>query len=140
MPFNITQNKEANFIIPSRYRKMENMHIVFWLAKDISWCLNWKTLGVAMAIPTLTIAVVIAWRTRRIRAELAHNLAVTFWIAANSYWMISEFFGFDEVVVWREFTGKHISLLPFLTGAVILLYYYAVQRPADLKRNNPVTL
>ena len=136
----MNHTNEQHYSIPAKFRRMENMHIVFWLAKDISWCLNWKTLGVAMAIPTLAIAIVIAWRTRQIRAELAHNLAVAFWIAANSYWMISEFFGFDEVIVWREFTGRHLSLLPFLTGVAILLYYYIVQRPAELKRNKPVTL
>lgn len=136
----MTQSKEAQYIIPARYRRMENMHIVFWLVKDISWCMIWKELGVAMFIPTLTIAIMIAWRTRQIRAELAHNLAIAFWICANGYWMISEFFGFDEAPVWKEFTGKHIALIPFLTGAAILLYYYTVQRPKDLRSQKAVTM
>lgn len=131
--------EESQYIIPARYRRMENMHIVFWLIKDISWCMIWKELGIAMFIPTLSIAIIIAWRTRRIRAELAHNLAIAFWICANGYWMISEFFGFDEAVVWRNFTGKHMALIPFLTGAVILLFYYIIQRPRDLKAQQPVT-
>lgn len=132
--------KEHQYIIPARYRRMENMHIVFWLVKDISWCMIWKELGIAMFIPTLTIAIIIAWRTRSIRAELAHNLAIAFWITANGYWMISEFFGFDEVAVWKDFTGKHIALIPFLTGAAILLYYYAVQRSKDMKSQKTVTM
>ncbi|MBK6825557.1 MAG: hypothetical protein IPG86_01070 [Chitinophagaceae bacterium] len=119
---------------------MENMHIVFWLVKDISWCMIWKELGIAMFIPTLSIAIIIAWRTRQIRAELAHNLAIAFWICANGYWMISEFFGFDEAVVWRDFTGKHMALIPFLIGAIILLLYYTIQRPRDMKSKQPVTL
>lgn len=127
-------------MIPARYRRMENMHIVFWLVKDISWCMIWKELGIAMFIPTLSIAIIIAWRTRQIRAELAHNLAIAFWICANGYWMISEFFGFDEAVVWRDFTGKHMALIPFLIGAIILLLYYTIQRPRDLKSKQPVTL
>jgi hypothetical protein len=132
--------EEGQYMIPARYRRMENMHIVFWLVKDISWCMIWKELGIAMFIPTLSIAIIIAWRTRQIRAELAHNLAIAFWICANGYWMISEFFGFDEAVVWRDFTGKHMALIPFLIGAIILLLYYTIQRPRDMKAKQPVTL
>jgi len=131
---------ESHYSIPVRYRKMENMHIVFWLLKDISWCMIWKTLGIAMIIPTLTIAIVIAWRTRDIKSELAHNLAVAFWISANSLWMISEFFGFDQLIVWKEFTGKHLALVPFITGAMILLYYYVIQRPRELKGKSVVSM
>jgi len=131
---------QDNYIIPAKYRRMENMHIVFWLLKDISWCMIWKVLGIAMVIPTLSIAILIAWRTRNIKAELAHNLAVAFWISANSYWMISEFFGFDTMIIWREFTGKHLSLLPFLAGSAFLLYYYTVQRPRERKENRTATL
>ncbi len=136
----MSQAKEPLYSIPARYRKMENMHIVFWLLKDISWCMIWKVLGIAMVIPTLSIAIVIAWRTRDIKSELAHNLAVAFWISANSLWMIAEFFSFDEMVVWKEFTGKHLALVPFVTGALILLYYYAVQRPRELKEKSVVTM
>ena len=121
---------ESQYIIPARFRRMENMHIVFWLIKDISWCMIWKELGIAMFIPTLSIAIIIAWRTRHIRAELAHNLAIAFWICANGYWMISEFFGFDEAVV---------ALIPFLIGAAILLLYYTIQRPREMKAQQPVT-
>lgn len=132
--------KEQEYIIPARYRRMENMHIVFWLVKDISWCLIWKALGLAMFIPTLTIAIIIAWRTRRMKSELAHNLAIAFWITANGYWMISEFFGFDETIVWSEFTGKQMALVPFFIGALILFYYYAVQRPREIRLNRTTTM
>ena len=136
----MNQSNDSEYIIPARYRRMENMHIAFWLLKDISWCMIWKVLGIAMVVPTLTIAIIIAWRTRRIKAELAHNLAVAFWISANSYWMISEFFEFDTMILWRDFTGKHLALLPFIIGSVILLYYYAVQRPKEIKLRKTVTL
>lgn len=136
----MTAVKESQYSIPARFRRMENMHIVFWLLKDISWCMIWRELGIAMFIPTLTVAIMIAWRTRSIRAELAHNLAIAFWITANGYWMISEFFGFDEMLVWREFTGKHLALIPFFTGALILLYYYIVQRPKDMRTKQAMTM
>ena len=116
------------------------MHIAFWLVKDISWCLIWKTLGITMIVPTLTVAIIIAWRTRQMKSELAHNLAIAFWISANSLWMISEFFHFDSMIIWKDFTGKHLALVPFVTGALILLYYYAVQRPKELKEKAVVTM
>lgn len=28
-----------NYAVPMRFRRMENMHIIFWLLKDISWCM-----------------------------------------------------------------------------------------------------
>ncbi len=136
----MTRQEEPRYIIPAHFRRMENMHIVFWLMKDISWCMIWKELGIAMFIPTLTIAIIIAWRTRRIPAELAHNLAIAFWITANGYWMISEFFAFDGAIIWREFTGKHMALIPFFTGALILLYYYIVQRPKEMRTKQAVTM
>jgi hypothetical protein len=136
----MNENTEQEYIIPARYRKMENMHIVFWLLKDISWCMVWRELGIAMVVPTLTIAIIIAWRTRKIVAELAHNLAIAFWISANSLWMISEFFHFDTIILWRDFTGKHLALIPFTAGALILLCYYVIQRPKELKLKHPVTM
>ena len=136
----MTSLKESQYIIPARYRKMENMHVVFWLMKDISWCMVWKPLGITMIVPTLSVAIWIAWKNRYIKSELAHNLAIVFWITANAYWMISEFLRFDSIIVWKEFTGKHLALIPFVTGALILLYYYAVQRPKELKMKKAVTL
>ena len=75
-----------------------------------------------MIIPTLSIAVVIAWRTKHIRAELAHNLAIAFWISANSLWMISEFFHFDTMAIYGTLTGKHLALIPFISGALVLAW------------------
>jgi hypothetical protein len=128
------------YVIPARFRKMENMHIIFWLLKDVSWCMIWKPLGIAMIIPTLLIAIVIAWRTRDIRSELAHNLAIVFWITANAYWMISEFLHFDTVSVWKQFEGKHLALIPFIIGIGILANYYLLQKPTEDREAQVATL
>jgi len=112
------------YAIPLRYRRMENLHIVFWLFKDISWCMIWRPLGIAMIIPTLAIAIIIAYRTRQYMSELCHNLAIVVWISANSYWMISEFFHFDTNTLFGEYTYKHLAIIPFVLGIIILGYYY----------------
>ena len=131
---------EEIYAIPAAYRKMENTHILFWLLKDISWCMVWKPLGIAMIFPTLGIALVIAWRTRALASELAHNLAIVFWIMANSYWMLSEFFGFDTVRVGQLTDGKHLAIIPFGIGLLILAYYYLVQRPREARATQVATL
>ncbi len=110
--------------IPAAWRRLENQHIVFWLVKDLSWCLVWKPLAVAMIAPTFGIAVLIFWRTRHIATERAHNGAVVCWITANAYWMLSEFIGFDAAPVWGSITGKQLALVPFSAGLLILLTYY----------------
>lgn len=132
--------KSNYYSVPARIRRMENLHVLFWLMKDISWCMIWKELGIAMVIPTFCIAIWIAWKNRDMKSELSHNLAIVFWITANGYWMISEFFGFDSVVIWKNFTGKHMAMFPFITGLLILLHYYLVQRPKEIKQHKPVTL
>jgi len=128
------ENNQYN--IPLKYRKMENLHIVFWLFKDVAWCLGLKWLGTVMIIPTLIISIVIAYRTRQYVSELCHNLAITVWISANSYWMISEFFGFDHKVIWGEYTYKHLALIPFTMGILILGYYYLIWKPLHTKKSD----
>lgn len=131
---------EESYSIPLSYRKMENLHILFWLLKDIGWCLIWRPLGIAMVFPTLIIAIVICWRTRQLTSELAHNLAIVFWITANSYWMTSEFFKFDTVHIVGPYEAKHLALIPFLIGLMILLWYYLIAKPKETKKGIPETM
>ncbi|MFD2865593.1 hypothetical protein [Mucilaginibacter antarcticus] len=114
----------SDYRIPLKYRKMENLHIVFWIFKDIGWCLIWKPMGILMIFPTLIISIIIAYRTRQMMAELCHNLAITLWILANSYWMSVEFLGLDATTAYQGVTFKHLALIPFLSGVACLAYYY----------------
>jgi len=122
------------YSIPSRLRRMENMHIVFWLLKDTSWCLNFKPLAILMIFPTLIVAIWITHKNRSIASELVHNLAVIFWITANSTWMIVEFLAVDENIIWQNFTGRHLAIIPFAIGLLILVYYYVFQRKVEMQK------
>ena len=115
-PINVDKQ---TYSIPRRFRIAENMHIVFWLIKDMSWALKFRLLGVAMFIPTLLLALLITWQTRNIRSELYHNLAVTCWIIANGFWMICEFF-WEDLDYLRYYTA-----IPFSLGLLFVVYYYA---------------
>ena len=98
-----------------RIRKFENLHIVFWLVKDTCWMMEWRYMGLIMIVPTFLLAVYLALKTIRHR-EFFINAAIFFWITANSYWMIVEFF-FDD-------RGKHLSAIPFALGFVSVAVYY----------------
>ena len=119
------------YSIPAKFRRTENLHILFWLVKDISWAMLWKGLGIAMLVPTLSVAILITWQTRKLMAELFHNLAITFWICANGYWMIIEFYGYDEPL--RIYTA-----IPFGIGLFFISTYYLVILPREKRKEKMV--
>ncbi|MBL7943436.1 MAG: hypothetical protein JNM00_11745 [Flavobacteriales bacterium] len=99
-----------------KFRVTENLHILFWLIKDTCWLIEYKTLGAWMIAPTVAVAIWLTWKSRSDWPEFSHNMAVTLWISANSWWMINEFFWDDIYKSW--------SLFPFLGGLLILAAYY----------------
>ena len=102
----------------ARLKKVENLHILLWLVKDSCWMLEIKWLGALMIVPTLSVAVWIVYMTRKTK-DLFINLAVLFWILANSSWMLLEFFNHDE--------GKNLAGIPFVLGFVCVGLYYFKQ-------------
>lgn len=108
------------YSIPARFRKIENLHILFWLLKDACWALNWKYPALFMIVPTLVAAFLITWQTRRLLSEFIHNLSVVFWIVANCTWMIGEFWALDE----GRWGLRNMALFPFGMGLLILGVYY----------------
>ncbi len=102
-------------------RTGENLHIVLWLVKDMCWAVDWGLLGATMVLPTVAVAVLIAWKHRHEAYEFMHALATVFWIGANSTWMVGEFF-FDD-------TLRAPAVVLFLAGMVCVLWYYLVMRP-----------
>jgi uncharacterized membrane protein (GlpM family) len=97
-------------------RKIENLHVSLWLLKDVSWCSEWKLLGMVMIVPTLAVALKICWDTRRSPADLVHNIAVALWICANTVWMTGEFF-------YEDGTREYAKIF-FYSGMVLLAGYY----------------
>ena len=116
------------YSIPERFRKIENLHIVFWLFKDISWAMLWKPIGLIMLLPTLVLAILITRQTRHMKSEFFHNLAVVFWITANGYWMIVEFF-------WPKIDSlRYYASIPFSIGIAFIAIYYLVVLPKEKKK------
>ena len=104
-------------------RKWENIHIPLWLLKDTCWVMEWRWLGVTMIVPTVLVALYILKKSYG-HIEFYINLAIVFWISANSFWMASEFFGFVEY--------KNFAVIPFACGllsvAVFYLKSYSLQK------------
>jgi hypothetical protein len=98
-----------------KVRKFENLHIVFWLLKDTCWMLELKLMGALMIIPTLALCVYIIYKTRQTR-EVFINTAILFWICANSFWMLMEFF------VKAEY--KFYATIPFALGFIFVAWFY----------------
>ncbi len=115
--------EKSVYAIPARFRKIENLHILLWLIKDMCWALNFKWMAIIMIIPTLSVALLITIQTKNMRSELFHNLAILFWITANCTWMVGEFFGWDENL-YGTLGLRQLAVVPFAIGLLILLYYY----------------
>ena len=99
-----------------RLSRFDNMHILFWLIKDMSWCLMSKTIGTVMIAPTIAIALIILVRSREHLTSFVHNLAVLFWISANSLWMLGEMYCQD--------CTKPYAIWLFSAGMGVLTIYY----------------
>ena len=96
--------------------KKQNLHIVMWLFKDTCWALSFKWIGLFMIIPTLSVAFYIAFKTRNIKEDLFHNLAICSWIIANAVWMVGDFF-FED-------TLRPFATVFFLLGLFFVAYFY----------------
>jgi hypothetical protein len=107
------------------YKWMENAHIFLWLIKDFCWSMEFKPGGIFMIFPTVSVAFYLLWRTRHDRQEGIHNLAVCFWILANSVWMLGEFFEHDM---------RPYAATLFGSGILILLVYYIIFFTKDRKK------
>ncbi len=117
-------------------QRIENAHILFWLLKDISWCLVWRPLGVTMIIPTLSIAILITYHYRKNRSDLVTNSAVVLWILANSTWMLTEFFGMEDNFLATGLPGKAFATVFFASGILLIIVYYtysAIKPQTQLK-------
>lgn len=105
------------YLFMRKIRHYENLHIPLWLMKDTSWMLHWKVLGITMIVPTISVAIIITFKTwQEKNDEFWINLAICFWIAANSYWMICEFSSHEEI--------KGYAGLPFMAGMICVAFFY----------------
>ena len=98
------------------YSKLSYFHVVLWLAKDTFWVLELKWLSLSMIIPTISVALFITYKLKNNRIDLFHNLAICFWIAGNSIWMVYDFYFPTK--------PRTIAIIFFIIGLTIAMYFY----------------
>jgi hypothetical protein len=81
-------------------------------------------LGVAVAVPTVIVAVIMAVITYGDRDRFLPNVSIAMWIIANANWMFAEFYEWDT---------KFLSLYPFISG--ILVFGFFLVRKLSNKTN-----
>jgi hypothetical protein len=121
------KRRQRTIHVSPSFRWIENAHILLWLIKDFCWAMEWKTGGVIMIFPTVSVAFYLLWKSRKVKAEAYHNVAVCFWILANSTWMLGEFNDMDL----RPFAAGL-----FGCGLLVLGVYYAVYFKKDRQAYN----
>lgn len=97
-----------------KIRKTENLHVVFWLVKDMCWMMEFKTAGAIMIVPTLAMAFYVTYLSMQHLNLILVNVAIIFWIAANSAWMLSDFY---------LNIPKSVSLIFFIAGLATMFIY-----------------
>jgi len=108
-------------------RRYENLHIALWLLKDTCWVMTWRVPGMIMILPTLAVALHIAWKSRKDLDDLLHNIAICLWITANAIWMTGEFYFEDGL--------RPFAMFFFIIGIIIMATYYAILLPIRHRGN-----
>jgi hypothetical protein len=108
---------------------LETVHIPLWLIKDICWLMEYRTLGVIVAFPTVLVALVMVVISFKDKVLIWTNLSILFWILANANWMLAEFYNWPT---------KNYSIWPFLIGLLtfsIFLLIKLMERRKSLIKN-----
>ncbi len=97
-----------------KIRKIENLYVICWLIKDMCWMMGYKTPAVFMILPTLLMAFYVMFQSNKSLGFLTVNIAMICWIAANSAWMLHDFYKLLPIIV---------SEILFTAGMVAMLIY-----------------
>lgn len=85
-----------------------------------------KWLGAFMVAPTLLVALYITIKTYGM-PELFLNLAIFFWICANGFWMLMEFFMKSQ---YKDYAG-----IPFALGFLCVGVFYLLHLRRQKQQN-----
>jgi hypothetical protein len=128
---------------PSFYlseRGLDNIHIYFWITKDLCWVQSWLLPGLIIGSLACLYALFLTFRAaywRRNLGEFWIKLAEFMWLFANFWWMIGEvhddhygFFGDGENSIVDKHT-KEAGVM-FICTLVWISLYYIILKPMNL--------
>ena len=61
MPETHHKRQQLTIHVSPSFRWLENAHILLWLIKDFCWAMEWKTGGVIMIFPTVSVGDVLTY-------------------------------------------------------------------------------
>jgi hypothetical protein len=139
------------------WEEYENIHTLFWLAKDTAW--NWwiPSMLLVFLVPTFLLAFDFVWVTlwsRRNLIDHAHYVSQLLWVCAASIWAVGEFYltpNHDDPLAlfsWNEETRRTsrwytgwcyvLAFVPIVVCHVIWIYgtmtgeiEYLIERERD---------
>lgn len=107
----------------SSWTDYENVHVLFWLGKDVAWNREIPAMWVVFMIPTLLVGSDFAWKTlvkKRLVIDHAHYAAQLFWVLSNAIWAAVELFFPNSSTL-----DKTVGLLDFSSQAFRSGRWYA---------------
>lgn len=90
------------------FRQYENIHMFFWLAKDLAWNETNISLWLLFLIPTILVSTdyfIIALSGKNTIIDVAHYTSTIIWVIGNIVWALGEFFYDDydnPIKLWRK--------------------------------------
>jgi lysylphosphatidylglycerol synthetase-like protein (DUF2156 family) len=90
------------------FRQYENIHMMFWLAKDLAWNETKIILWFLFLVPTIAASTdffIIASKEKNTVIEMAHYASTITWVLGNVVWALGEFFYDDydsPIKLWKE--------------------------------------
>ena len=99
--------------------------VALWLLKDACWVMGFHFAAMLMIVPTLAVAIFMAWNSKKSSTQLFHNVALCYWIAANAMWMTGAFFQNDALLPY--------AMVLFVAGMIVVAAYYALIYPRNQK-------
>lgn len=91
---------------------LDNMHFPLWILKDMAWMLGFGWVSLILAIPTISISIILILYT--IEIERKQNIILLCWLLANTFWMSHELFGLNT---------KNVSVGLFIIGIIVAMTY-----------------
>lgn len=127
------------------WRDYENVHVLFWLGKDIAWNGGYQALWVMFAVPTTLIAlefVLVTFLTKQTFIDHMHYLAQLLWVSANLVWAIGELWHLDSdepyVVASEKPSWRRSSACILVAACCVVGLLYAVWLPLSATLHLPL--
>lgn len=121
-------------------RGLDNIHIYFWITKDLCWVQSWFFAGIAIGSTACLYALLLAFRAIYWQRNISLfwiKIAEFLWLFANFWWMIGELhddhYGYtdnDDNSIVDKYTHEGGCML--IATMVWVSLYYIILKPLKL--------